>query len=122
MHRSAWLGVAALNAVVALRAALVALFVTFNVPRVEANLMLAAGAGFQMVHALAIVGLCALGWPRDNVAWLFFYGILLFSGSLYMRALGATAPVLIIGALGAVLLLLGWLSLAWTALTGPRRF
>ena len=121
MHRSAWLAVAALNAVVALLVALVAIFVTFEVPTVDANLMLVAGASFQIVHALAIFGLCALGWPRDNVAWLFFYGILLFSGSLYMRALGATEPVLILGVLGALLLLLGWLALAWSSLTGPRR-
>jgi len=121
MHRSAWLGVAALNAVVALLAAMVAVFVSFDLPTVDANLMLAAGAGFQIVHALAIIGLCALGWPRDNIAWLFFYGILLFSGSLYMRALGAGAPVMVLGALGALLLLLGWLALAWSALTSPRR-
>ena len=73
-----------------------------------------------MGHALAIMGLCALGWPRDNVAWLFFYGILLFSGSLYMRALGASQIVLGLGALGALLLVVGWLALAWAALAHSR--
>jgi uncharacterized membrane protein YgdD (TMEM256/DUF423 family) len=105
---------------VAVLAAGAATFVSIDVPRINANLLLAAGAGFQIAHALAIVGLCALGWPRDNVAWLFFYGILLFSGSLYMRAFGAAQPVLMLGAVGVLLLLLGWLALAWSSLTSPR--
>jgi uncharacterized membrane protein YgdD (TMEM256/DUF423 family) len=120
MHRTAWLGVAALNAVVAVLAGLLAIFVSFDVPKVDANLLLVAGASFQFAHALAIMALCALGWRRDNVAWLFFYGILLYSGSLYMRALGAAQPVLILTGFGALLLLLGWLVLAWSALTSTR--
>ena len=120
MHRRAWLGVAAQNATVAVLAGLVAIFVAFDLPRVDANLLLAAGASFQLAHALAILGLAALGWPRDHVAWLFFYGILLFSGSLYMRALGAGQPVLILGALGALLLVIGWLALAWSSLISSR--
>ncbi|HEX5795629.1 MAG TPA: hypothetical protein VFY19_07300, partial [Geminicoccaceae bacterium] len=63
MHRRAWLGVAALNATVAVLAGLVAIFVAFDLPRVDANLLLAAGASFQLAHALAILGLAALGWP-----------------------------------------------------------
>ena len=120
MHRRAWLGVAALNAVVAVLAGLVAIFVAFDLPRVDANLLLAAGVDFQLAHALAILGLAALGWPRDHVAWLFFYGILLFSGSLYMRAPGRRAPVLVLAGLGALLLLLGWLALAWSSLISSR--
>jgi uncharacterized membrane protein YgdD (TMEM256/DUF423 family) len=120
MHRTAWLGVAALNAFVAVVTGLVAAFVVFHSREVNPNLLMAVGASFQMGHALAIIGLCALGWPRDNVAWLFFYGILLFSGSLYMRALGAAPYVLGLGAVGALLLLVGWLALAWTALTNSK--
>jgi hypothetical protein len=37
-----------------------------------------------------------------------------------MRALGAGPPVLILSVLGALLLLLGWLALAWSSLTSPR--
>jgi uncharacterized membrane protein YgdD (TMEM256/DUF423 family) len=120
MHRTVWLGVAALNALVAISVGWIAIFVAFDVPRVNANLLLAAGASFQMVHALAIISLCGLGGRRNNIAWLFFYGILLFSGSLYMRALGAGPPVLILSVLGALLLALGWLALAWSSLTSPR--
>jgi uncharacterized membrane protein YgdD (TMEM256/DUF423 family) len=120
MHRTAWVGVAALNALIAVAAGLVAAVVVLHSPAADASLLMAVGAGFQMSHALAIIGLSALGWPRDNVAWLFFYGILLFSGSLYMRALGAGDYVLWLGALGALLLLVGWLALAWSAVTHSR--
>jgi uncharacterized membrane protein YgdD (TMEM256/DUF423 family) len=120
MHRTAWLGVAALNAFIAVVTGLVAAFVVFHNPEVNANLLMAVGASFQMGHALAIIGLCGLGWPRDNVAWLFFYGIVLFCGSLYMRALGAGPYVLALGAFGALLLLVGWLALAWTALAHSK--
>jgi uncharacterized membrane protein YgdD (TMEM256/DUF423 family) len=116
MHRTAWLGVAALNALIAVIMGLAAAFVVLHRPEFNANLLMGVGAIFQMGHALAIMALCGLGWPRDNVAWLFFYGILLFCGSLYLRALGVGPYVLGIGAFGAVLLLFGWLVLAWAAL------
>jgi uncharacterized membrane protein YgdD (TMEM256/DUF423 family) len=120
MHRTAWIGVGALNAFVAVITGLIAAFVVFHSTEVDANLLMGVGASFQMGHALAILGLCGLSWPRDNVAWLFFYGILLFSGSLYMRALGAGPYVLGLGAVGAILLLIGWLALAWSALTHSK--
>ena len=120
MHRTAWLGVAALNGFIAVVTGLVAAFVDFHSAEVDSNLLFAVGASFQMGHALALIGLCALAWPRDHIAWLFFYGILLFSGSLYMRALGAGPYVLGLGAVGALLLLLGWLALAWSALSHSR--
>jgi uncharacterized membrane protein YgdD (TMEM256/DUF423 family) len=121
MHRTAWLSVAALNALIAVITGLIAAFVVIHHPEVNANLLIGVGAVFQMAHALAIMALCGLWWPRDNIAWLFFYGMLLFCGSLYLRALGVGPYVLGLGALGAVLLLVGWLVLAWTALTHSRR-
>jgi uncharacterized membrane protein YgdD (TMEM256/DUF423 family) len=120
MNRTAWLGVAALNGFIAVITGLVAAFVVIRRPEVNANLLIGVGAIFQMGHALAIMALCGLGWQRDNVAWLFFYGILLFCGSLYLRALGVGPYVLGLGAFGAVLLLAGWLALAWAALTHSR--
>lgn len=52
---------------------------------------------------------------------LFLAGVLLFSGSLYLKGLGLaeitnpTAPT------GGVLLMAGWLALAWAGLGAPRR-
>jgi len=70
-------------------------------------------ARYQMYHALAIilVGLLSTraSTPLLNSSgWLFFYGSLVFSGSLYLlswtgvRWLGAITPI------GGILLLCGW--------------
>jgi uncharacterized membrane protein YgdD (TMEM256/DUF423 family) len=78
-------------------------------------------ARYQMYHAMALI-FCAFAWtrwPGPAVALaggLFFVGILLFSGSLYVlsltgiRWLGAVTPF------GGTAWLAGWASLAWAAL------
>ena len=74
------------------------------------------GARYQMYHALAAF---AAAWGRarwghkafELAGWLFFAGILLFSGSLYLlpltgaRWLGAVTPI------GGLAFLAGWLCL-----------
>ena len=75
------------------------------------------GARYQMVHALALVGLVPLTRVRHAalgaVPWLFLVGSVLFSGSLYalsltgVRLWGAVTP------LGGIALIAGWLVLAW---------
>ncbi|CAN5617069.1 DUF423 domain-containing protein [soil metagenome] len=78
---------------------------------------------YQMYHALALLGVTWAGtqWSGSRAAlagWLFTAGIVIFSGSLYiltltgMRWLGAITPI------GGVLLLLGWLVLAASAMRG----
>jgi uncharacterized membrane protein YgdD (TMEM256/DUF423 family) len=75
---------------------------------------------YQFYHVLALLALGALWAVRPELnlgttAWLWTAGILLFSGSLYLLCftgitkLGAVAPI------GGLLLLAGWLSLAWAA-------
>lgn len=74
------------------------------------------GARYQMFHALALLGLAALGpkvTPKKQAisGWGFGLGALIFSGSLYLmaftgiRMLGAVTP------LGGLLLLMAWLNL-----------
>ena len=75
------------------------------------------GARYQLIHALALLGLASLGTRMGTAGRLagfaFCFGILIFSGSLYvlavtgLRWLGAITP------LGGLLLILGWLLLAW---------
>jgi uncharacterized membrane protein YgdD (TMEM256/DUF423 family) len=78
------------------------------------------GTRYQLFHALAI---CITAWvstvTSGNLAliagWNFFFGTLIFSGSLYLLALtgiklfGAITPI------GGILLLIGWLCLASAA-------
>lgn len=120
MHRTAWLAAAALNALMAISADVLAGLVLPGMGMHGAAQLVAAGARFQGVHALALMALVALAWPRESVAWLFLYGMFFFSGSLYMRALGLPPPVLGLAALGTLLALAGWLQLAWGALLRPR--
>ncbi|RAH97715.1 DUF423 domain-containing protein [Acuticoccus sediminis] len=75
---------------------------------------------YQLIHALAMV---AIGGLKDRVlpvllgaaSWAFGLGVLLFSGSLYLLALGGPADVMYATPIGGVLLLLGWLILAVAA-------
>ena len=69
------------------------------------------GAQYQMYHALALIGL-SMAAPRLRspamIGWLFVFGVLIFSGSLYLLAitgqtwLGAVTP------LGGLCFLAGW--------------
>ncbi len=78
------------------------------------------GVQYHLVHALALLALCALPATRALALarWAFVAGILLFSGSLYALALtearwfGAVTPV------GGVAFLLGWAAIAGA---GARR-
>jgi len=75
---------------------------------------------YQLVHALGLlmVGLVALRWSTPWLTfsgWAMVFGILAFSGSLYVlsltgiRAFGAVTPI------GGLAFVVGWLSLAWSA-------
>jgi uncharacterized membrane protein YgdD (TMEM256/DUF423 family) len=82
------------------------------------------GVRYNFYHALALLAVAfAIGrWPGSGAAvwagWLFVGGIVIFSGSLYVltltgaRWLGAVTPI------GGVLLIAGWLCLAWAAYSG----
>ena len=81
------------------------------------------GARYHMYHAL---GLLAVGgalwrWPGSGAGtggWLFVAGTLLFSGSLYLLALGGPRWLGAVTPLGGLCFLAGWALLAWAALRG----
>src|SRR4051812_18978501 len=64
--------------------------------------------GLLMLHAPDRAGLPIVGW-------LFVAGIALFSGSLYVLALGGARAVGALTPLGGVAFLAGWILLAWAA-------
>lgn len=77
------------------------------------------GVRYHMYHALGLLAVAwaSSRWPQSSApvaGWAFIFGIVIFSGSLYllsltgMRWLGAITPV------GGVAFLIGWLLLAWT--------
>ncbi len=74
-------------------------------------------AEYQMYHALALlaVGLLATRQPRRSLqvaGWCFQFGILLFSGSLYLLVLSGVTRLGMVTPIGGVLLLVGWIALA----------
>lgn len=71
---------------------------------------------YQLIHAVAM-GLAALAGRKwaDRAAALFFVGILLFSGSLYVLALTGIRIIGIVTPFGGVALIAGWLLLAVAA-------
>jgi uncharacterized membrane protein YgdD (TMEM256/DUF423 family) len=81
------------------------------------------GVRYHLVHAL---GLLAVAWAGSRWAsgavrgagWLLAAGILLFSGSLYLLALGAPRVLGVITPVGGLAFILGWLALAFGAWRG----
>jgi uncharacterized membrane protein YgdD (TMEM256/DUF423 family) len=79
------------------------------------------GARYQMYHALALLAVAwAVGrWPTagvESAGWLFVAGTLLFSGSLYLLALGAPRWLGAVTPLGGLCFLAGWAFLGWRVL------
>jgi len=83
------------------------------------------GARYQMYHALAM-GLAALAMhgqaqKRARLAAIaFLTGIVLFSGSLYLLALGGARGLAFVTPVGGLAFLAGWLLLGAAALKLPR--
>ncbi len=81
-----------------------------DAPRI---LWLKTGADYNLIHAVGLLAVSALGGQRFT-SWCFAIGIIFFSGSLYLMALtgilwlGAIAPI------GGLAFIIGWLALAWS--------
>ncbi|MDA3912608.1 DUF423 domain-containing protein [Oleiagrimonas sp.] len=70
---------------------------------------------YQFWHALALVMTVAMvpkGRARHIAVHAFGYGIVLFSGSLYLLALGAPRWVGLVTPFGGVAFVVGWVALA----------
>src|SRR5438067_1929277 len=76
------------------------------------------GVRYQMYHAFAIlIVAAAIGRIGDAqlltiAGWLFFAGVILFSGSLYALALSGVGILGAVTPLGGLLFLAGWATLA----------
>lgn len=79
---------------------------------------------YLFIHALALVLLSIIGAPNPKknpfsgiVALLWIAGCLLFSGSLYVVALGAPQSLAHITPIGGTAFILGWIGLAYIFLS-----
>ncbi len=77
---------------------------------------------YQLVHAVALLALSTrteVEVPR--VAFWWTLGVIFFSGSLYLLAIGAPIKFLWpVTPAGGLALLLGWATLVWSALRQPK--
>lgn len=76
---------------------------------------------FQMWIALAVLalGIGGVEW-MSLPAWLLTAGILIFSGTLYLMALGGPLWLGAITPLGGLLMIAGWALLSWRAVSTGR--
>jgi uncharacterized membrane protein YgdD (TMEM256/DUF423 family) len=93
--------------------------------RLSADLLAAfeTGVRYHLIHALGVLSVAWVGtrWPSaavDVAGWLFVAGIVLFSGSLYLLALGAPRTLGMVTPVGGLAFILGWLALAFGVLQG----
>ena len=80
-------------------------------------------ARYHMYHALGLLAVAVVagrltGRSAVLAGWLFVAGTLLFSGSLYLLALGGPRWLGAVTPLGGLCFIVGWLALAWSALRG----
>lgn len=68
---------------------------------------LKTGAQYQLLHAVA--ALVVLQLEAKGPAWLFLAGSAIFSGTLYLMALGAPEMLGAVAPLGGLMLIAGWL-------------
>ena len=93
-------------------------------PRLDAEALewFQTGVTYQFVHSLAILAVALiLIWFRTTslppasgylplAAYAFIIGILLFSGSLYLMAIGAPRWLGMVTPIGGLLFILGWIA------------
>ncbi|MBY0581914.1 MAG: DUF423 domain-containing protein [Sphingomonas sp.] len=77
---------------------------------------LKTGGHYQLIHAVA--ALVAAQMRATGAGWCFVVGGAVFAGSLYLMALGLPRWLGAVTPIGGLLLIIGWLWLAWTALRG----
>lgn len=84
------------------------------------------GVRYHMFHTLALLAVALLGMIRGSSrilvlsVWLFFAGIVLFSGSLYLLAITGVSKLGIITPLGGVAFLAGWALLFYAAVSAKH--
>jgi uncharacterized membrane protein YgdD (TMEM256/DUF423 family) len=127
-----WIFAAAINGViaVAMRAAAAHALAAHTTP--QERVLMELGADFQLWHALGLLGVGLLTphmTAARGIALLkavgvaFVMGIVLFSGGLYLLALGPKGVSSVVP-MGGVLLILGWLGLSAAAFfidMGPKK-
>jgi uncharacterized membrane protein YgdD (TMEM256/DUF423 family) len=121
MTWNAWLAVAAVNGLISVAAGAFGAHGLKDKVTPEHLIVFETGAQYHMYHALAIL---AVAWlasrgptPGVNAAgFAFLFGMIIFSGSLYILALTGVSKLGMITPIGGVSLMVGWACLAYAAI------
>lgn len=115
-----WIVLAGLNGVMAVG---FAAYGAHGLPP-EAAALVERGSLFQLLHAAALLSLIRLMDGKRRMvalaALLMVVGVALFSGSLYLKALGHPLPVAMVTPAGGMCLLLSWSVLMVAGLVEER--
>ncbi|HEY2051757.1 MAG TPA: DUF423 domain-containing protein [Caulobacteraceae bacterium] len=103
---SLWVRLAAISGLISVAAGA---FAAHSVKDPGARELLRTGASYEATHALATLAAVALGGRGSGlIPALFLGGTVLFSGSLYALALGASHAVGAITPIGGLAFIAGW--------------
>jgi uncharacterized membrane protein YgdD (TMEM256/DUF423 family) len=105
----------AIAALLGLGAVAAGAFATHAIADPAAARLVETASRYQMWHALAMLGVAALGLRARPALWSFVLGVALFSGSLYGLASGAPRPIAWLTPVGGLALIAGWALLAMAA-------
>ena len=89
----------------------------------ESMAVFQTGVQYQMIHALALLGLAALfdkAKFAGAVGWLFVFGVLIFSGSLYLLAITGERWIGAVTPFGGLCFLAGWALLTIAIAKNPK--
>ncbi len=82
----------------------------------QAIISVERASNYQLIHAvLLMVSTLLSGRAAKLSRWCFLFGIILFSGSIYAKYIFGLSDAVKVAPTGGILLMLGWLSLAFSA-------
>lgn len=119
----AWVLLAGLNGVAAVGLGAYAAHGLAGDPYLQA--LAERASTYQLLHVLALLAADRLSAEGRRLAHgaaaLFVIGMVLFSGSLYLKAMGVTLPVPMVTPLGGMAFMAGWAVIAAAAFGRSRR-
>jgi uncharacterized membrane protein YgdD (TMEM256/DUF423 family) len=120
-----WLGLGAANGLIAVAVEALAAHGLKDRLSAESVGLLRTASEYQMWHGLVLLVITALARGRPTGLLRFsaialIFGILLFSGSLYLLALTAWREFAFVTPFGGTALLIGWGLLLWQSLQADR--
>ncbi len=121
-----WIGIAAVLAVTAVGLGALGAHAMKGVFSTDQLASYQVAVQYQMYHALGLLG---VAWWIDHSrsrlasagAWFMFVGVVMFSGSIYGLVFTAAAWLGPVTPVGGLLMMVGWLLLAISAVRGGNR-